>query len=154
MKVSMKKTLSVLISAILLFSFSIVSNATGGDYNGDELDPRNGDTIGHVHTYTWVITKPATETENGIKEEICSICGHKSGNNEVIPKLFGEYVKGDINGDRSVNNKDLTKLFQYLSNWDVEVNELALDVNGDTFVNNKDFTRLFQYLSGWNVSIF
>ena len=66
----------------------------------------------------------------------------------------GDYIPGDINGDGSVNNKDLTRLFQYLSDWDVEVNEAALDVNGDGSKNNKDLTRLFQYLSDWDVEIF
>ena len=48
----------------------------------------------------------------------------------------------------------LTRLFQYLSDWSVEVNEAALDINGDGKVNNKDLTRLFQYLSDWDVEIF
>lgn len=60
---------------------------------------------------------------------------------------------GDINSDDKVNNKDLTRLFQYLSGWNVAVNEDVLDVNGDGKVNNKDLTRLFQHLSGWNVEI-
>ena len=63
------------------------------------------------------------------------------------------HMPGDINNDGAVNNKDVTRLFQYLSNWDVIVNEAALDVNGDGNVNNKDLTRLFQYLSNWNVEI-
>ena len=53
----------------------------------------------------------------------------------------------------TVNNKDLTRMFQYIANWDVEVNEPALDTNGDGSVNNKDLTRLFQYLAGWDVEI-
>ena len=61
---------------------------------------------------------------------------------------------GDINGDQKVNNKDFTRLFQYLSDWDVEVNETCLDVNNDGSINNKDFSRLFQYLSGWDVEIY
>ena len=61
---------------------------------------------------------------------------------------------GDINGDQKVNNKDFTRLFQYLSGWDVEVYETCLDVNNDGNSNNKDFSRLFQYLSGWDVVIY
>ena len=64
------------------------------------------------------------------------------------------YIPGDINDDGLVNNKDLTRLFQYLSDCNVEVNHDALDVNGDGAVNNKDLTRLFQYLSDWNVEIY
>lgn len=63
-------------------------------------------------------------------------------------------LPGDINGDGSVNNKDVTRLFQYLSNYDVVVVERALDTNGDGSVNNKDLTRLFQYLSDWDVEIY
>ena len=64
------------------------------------------------------------------------------------------HIPGDINGDGEVNNKDLSRLFQYLSDWEVDVDVTALDVNGDGKVNNKDLTRLFQYLSNWDVEIF
>lgn len=63
-------------------------------------------------------------------------------------------LAGDVNKDSYVNNKDLTRLFQYLSDWDVEINKSALDTNGDNAVNNKDLTRLFQYLSDWSVDIY
>ena len=70
------------------------------------------------------------------------------------PSGAASLVAGDINSDGELNNKDLTRFFQYLSDWDVQVNEAALDVNGDGSVNNKDLTRLFQYLSDWDVEIF
>ncbi|MBO4734497.1 MAG: dockerin type I repeat-containing protein [Clostridia bacterium] len=78
----------------------------------------------------------------------------KADENLKIISVNNDYIPGDINGDGKVNNKDLTRLFQYLSDWDVEVNEAALDVNGDNSVDNKDLTRLFQYLSNWDVEIF
>lgn len=67
---------------------------------------------------------------------------------------IANHLPGDINADGTVNNRDLTRLFQYLSDWDVEVNESALDVNGDGSINNRDLTRLFQYLSDWDVEIY
>ncbi|MBO7520215.1 MAG: dockerin type I repeat-containing protein [Clostridia bacterium] len=73
--------------------------------------------------------------------------------NKALPGE-NEHIPGDVNKDGALNNKDLTRLFQYLSDWDVEVDENALDINGDGSVNNKDLTRLFQYLSDWDVEIF
>ena len=64
-----------------------------------------------------------------------------------------DVIPGDINNDKLVNNKDVTRLMQYLAHWDVEVNTLALDTNGDKSVNNKDVTRLMQYLAHWAVEL-
>ncbi|MBQ0009516.1 MAG: hypothetical protein KBS76_00215, partial [Ruminococcus sp.] len=61
---------------------------------------------------------------------------------------------GDINGDGEVDAKDITRLFQYIANWNVSVIQGALDVNGDGKVNSKDITRLFQYLANWDVEIY
>lgn len=63
-------------------------------------------------------------------------------------------LPGDINMDQKVNNKDATRLFQYVAGWEVETDEAALDCNGDGKVNNKDATRLFQYVAGWDVQLY
>ena len=36
------------------------------------------------HTFEFVTTKESTETEKGLKEEICSVCGYKSGKTQEI----------------------------------------------------------------------
>ena len=106
-----------------------------------------------AHTASdWIVDVEATTTATGHQYKECIVCG-KVLEEEDIPKLIA-HTPGDINGDGELNNKDLTRFFQYLSDWDVEVNETALDVNGDGSVNNKDLTRLFQYLSDWDVEIF
>lgn len=61
---------------------------------------------------------------------------------------------GDINGDGTVNNNDLTRLLKYLSGESVYVVEQLLDTNGDGAVNGKDLTRLMKYISGESVEIY
>ena len=101
----------------------------------------------------WIVDVAATTEAGGHRHKECTVCGYHTAEEDTEP-LSGDHTAGDINGDGAVNNKDLTRLFQYLSDWDVEVDEAALDVNGDGSVNNKDLTRLFQYLSDWDVQIF
>lgn len=62
-------------------------------------------------------------------------------------------VPGDINGDGTTNMKDVTRMFQYFADWEVAVNEAAMDTNGDGSINMKDLTRLFQYLADWDVEL-
>ncbi len=135
------------------------ATCTENGYTGDTyctdcgIKLLDGETIPKTgHKYVWKITKLATATESGLKEELCAYCGEKTGKQQEL--LYTGHITGDIGGDGAVNNKDLTRLFQYLSDWEVEVNEAALDINGDGSVNNKDLTRLFQYLSDWDVEIF
>ena len=108
---------------------------------------------GCVHRFLMAKRQNATADADGFFTLKCSICGNERTRKLAMRQTAG-YIPGDINGDSSVNNKDLTRLFQYLSEWDVEINAEALDINGDTSINNKDLTRLFQYLSEWDVEIF
>ena len=63
-----------------------------------------------------------------------------------------EYKKGDVNGDGSLNNKDVVRLFRYTSGDKVECVREASDFNGDGLINNKDVVLLFRYLSIGNFS--
>ncbi len=60
----------------------------------------------------------------------------------------------DLTGDGSVDNKDLTQLFQYVSGYSGISLAASGDVNTDGKIDNKDLTLLFQYLSGWQVQIY
>ena len=62
-------------------------------------------------------------------------------------------LAGDINKDGKVNNKDVSRLMQYLAHWEVEVNTPVLDCNGDKKINNKDVSRLMQWLAHWDVEL-
>ena len=106
------------------------------------------------HSYNSTVIAP-TETEQGYTLHICSVCGdsYKSDYTDTLPPK-PSVIAGDINGDGKVNMKDLTRLHQYINNWNVEVQTETIDVNGDGKVNMKDLTRLHQYINGWNVSVY
>ena len=66
----------------------------------------------------------------------------------LIPAEIETFLQGDVNGDGSVDNKDVVLLFCVLSGdlSDVFVKEAA-DMNNDGRVNNKDVFYLFRYVS-------
>ena len=104
--------------------------------------------------HTWdsgVITKEPTTTVEGVKTFTCTTCG--ATRTEPVDKLESTAIPGDINGDGTTNNKDLTRLMKYLAGEDVSVIETVLDVNGDGVLNNKDLTRLMKYLAGEDVEL-
>jgi len=69
------------------------------------------------------------------------------------PGTIFTYLRGDINGDGRVNNKDITVLMRYVKYLDIEVVEEALNVNGDEKVNNKDITVLMRYVKYKDIEI-
>ena len=59
-------------------------------------------------------------------------------------------LTGDVNGDGSVNNKDVMALFQFVSeslDEGATFIEANADVNGDGSINNKDVMALFKLIS-------
>ncbi|MBR5923186.1 MAG: dockerin type I repeat-containing protein [Clostridia bacterium] len=112
-----------------------------------------------TYTFNDVVSGTYVLSLDGSKVEADDVAVTVTDGNVTVADIevtasVASHIPGDINGDGKVNNKDLTRLFQYLSDWDVEVVDEALDVNGDGKINNKDLTRLFQYLSDWDVEIF
>ena len=55
-------------------------------------------------------------------------------------------VPGDVDGDGEINNKDVVRLFRYVSTADV-LYERKYDFNEDGKVNNKDVVQLFKKVS-------
>ncbi len=133
----------------------LTSPVTLNWYNG--ASDTTGDWV--FVTMTFAVADTAAEGTYAVTatydpDDVCNI----AGDNVSFAVMDGgvtvaNYIPGDINNDKKVNNKDLIRLFQYLSDWDVEVQEQALDINNDGKVNNKDLIRLFQYLSDWDVEI-
>ena len=72
---------------------------------------------------------------------------------EREPEPVPEYIVGDVNGDDSINMKDIVYLQQYMNGWGNTINEKTADVNNDGKVNMKDIVLLQQYMNGWDVSL-
>jgi hypothetical protein len=62
-------------------------------------------------------------------------------------KIAPKTMRGDVNGDSSVNIADVTSLIDYLLSGNVDgLNLAAADCNNDTNVNIADVTTLIDYL--------
>jgi transglutaminase-like putative cysteine protease len=101
--------------------------------------------LGHSYN-SGVVTKPATTTSTGVKTYTCTRCS--ASYTKTIPQLTPTLSLGDVNGDGSVNLKDVTKLFQYVNKQisSLEHEEVS-DINHDGAINLKDVTKLFQYVN-------
>jgi hypothetical protein len=56
---------------------------------------------------------------------------------------------GNINGDDTIDLKDVTLLFQFVNGQiDALDNESVADVNDDDTIDLKDVTKLFQLVNG------
>lgn len=129
------------------------------------------ETIAHDHSWgSGTVTKQPTCTGTGVRTFTCA-CGETK--TETIPAMAHNYVNGycsrcgqtdpdsipsyhlpgDINGDRTVNNRDLTRLAQLLAGRSADFVPGSPDVNGDGYVNNRDLTRLAQHLAGKSVEL-
>ena len=98
----------------------------------------------HEHTLgEWVIAKEPTSEEEGIYGRYCTDCGELI-EADVLPKTMSY---GDVNGDGTVDGKDLIVLRRYLVGAEVEIHTGA-DVNGDGAVDGKDVIVLRKYLVG------
>ena len=54
------------------------------------------------HSYVWITDKEATETETGLKHEMCSVCGIERSLGTVIDKLPQSHVHGSLTYHKAV----------------------------------------------------
>ncbi len=67
----------------------------------------------------------------------------------TIEQLIPDAITGDVNNDKSVNDRDSISLDRYLGDWDIEIFLEAADMNGDGKVNDQDSIILARTLAGW-----
>lgn len=60
-----------------------------------------------------------------------------------------DYIPGDVNGDKTVNGKDITLLRRNIvGGYGISINESAADVNSDNRINGVDVTLIRRYIVG------
>lgn len=64
-----------------------------------------------------------------------------------------DYIPGDVNGDLTVNGKDVTLIRRLNAGFEVTLNKLAADVNADGTINGKDVTLIRRYNAGFDVEL-
>ena len=85
-----------------------------------------------------------------------------SGNITIMSLIDGQEISdspsgstGDINGDETIDLKDVVLLRRYIAGgWNAEVDEAIADLNDDGAVDLKDAVLLRRYVAGgWNVTL-
>ncbi len=79
----------------------------------------------------------------------CNVCGDV----REVPEKPVEIAYGDANGDGTINIRDVALLQQYITGWEVTLNEANADANGDGTINIRDVALLQQYITGWDVTL-
>ena len=128
------------------------------DYNGSVLSEKTyhyGDEVTVPDDHEREEDEKYTYSFSGWDKEVTEVKGNETytATYEATEKQQTQFVPGDINGDGSVNNKDVVALFKYVSGGEIAVNDIALDINGDGSVNNKDVVALFKYVSGGDIQL-
>ena len=94
-------------------------------------------TIRFGYTSVDVSVSYRVATDEHIYEDgVCAGCG------AVEP------IRGDVDGDGRLNNRDLALMQRHLGGWDVAVTAEA-DMDGNGAVNNRDLGLLQRKLNGW-----
>ncbi len=103
------------------------------------------------HKYVVVPGVPATHTSTGLTEGIkCERCGTWVVTQKEIPKLEGDVILGDANGDNTVDVLDAAAIQKHASGK-AELNSeqlAAADVNGDGNVDVLDAADIQKYAAG------
>ena len=76
-----------------------------------------------------------------------------AGKNDITCVYVTFRKAGDVNGDGTINMKDLTLLQQYLAAWGVDIVKTNADLDGKSGITMGDLTRLQQYLAKWDVEL-
>ncbi len=67
---------------------------------------------------------------------------------EVSPR-----ISGDVNGDGTVDGRDLVRLKQFFAGYETAIDESNADANGDSVVDGRDAILLAQYFAGYDVEL-
>ena len=121
------------------------------------LGSNQGDRIGYIQQATSLLgltenisiirTSAFYETEpeqSAINTETETETEHNTVT--AAPETEPDIVAGDVDGDGEINNKDVVRLFRYVSVAEV-IYDKKCDFNKDGKVNNKDVVALFRFLS-------
>lgn len=88
------------------------------------------------------IVVPATSTTAGYTAISCTKC------NQVVIEGYtaSSYLVGDINGDKAINNDDVSLLASYIGGVSIKINKLACDLNQDDSIDIYDLILLKRFV--------
>ena len=138
--------------------FTVISfDAAGGSVEADSCSLLPGESIGALPIPVrqdwvflgWFMAPAETPFDAGQGTPVTT----ETTFDEDVTVYAHWRLPGDVNGDGSVDNKDVTRLIRYLRSGDVDAVEPNLNTNGDGTLNSEDVIRLIRYLKYHDVDI-
>ena len=96
--------------------------------------------LGHSWEEWHTVIYPTADSV-GFKERCCSACS-----DEEYDYVY--FASGDVDGDGTLTNADLTVAVRAISGWNIEGNVALIDINYDGKINNRDIIVFIQKLAG------
>ena len=121
---------------------------TGGHTWIDEVEATLLDFHKHVEG-VWTTVKEATETEEGLKELHCNICGQLI-ETETIPVIVPAFVKGDVNGNGVVDANDYALAKRHCLKTYTLSEEMVMraDLNGNGKLEASEYAMIKRHVLG------
>lgn len=104
-------------------------------------------TMGKGRTYKILAQQGSTQQVYSYGKGQYRAIGWINASNTVSSTIFSTGLKGDVNGDGSVNSEDLRWLDQHLKNSSVAISRTDADMNNDGVINYVDYNLLVNFLN-------
>ncbi len=108
---------------------------------------------GQIGTLTFLVDKEAEEGTYTVSTYVAKGSSTVDSSITFEVKAASGRIPGDANDDGEVTTRDALLIMQWISGFDVTINEANANCNGDDEVTTRDALVIMQWISGFDVEL-